>query len=63
MTAADILMASDAQLNQYAGLKKLASFRTPDQKSKDKRRLGQKSRLRQWRKEAFGNVHGPEISR
>lgn len=63
MTTADILMASDAQLNQYAGLKKLASFRTPDQKSKDKRRLGQKARLRQWRKEAFGNVHGPEINR
>ena len=61
MTTADILMASDAQLNQYAGLKKLASFRAPDQKSKDKRRLGKKARLRQWRKEAFGDERGPTI--
>ena len=61
MTTADILMASDAQLNQYAGLKKLASFRASDQKSKDKRRLGKKARLRQWRKEAFGDERGPNI--
>ena len=56
MTPSDILLASDSQLNQFAGLKKLAAFRAPDLKSKDKRRLGKKARLREWRKEAFGNA-------
>ena len=54
LTPTDILMASDSQLNQYVGLKKLAAFRTREQKNKDKRRLGKKARLREWRKEAFG---------
>lgn len=63
MTPSDILMASDSQLNQFAGLKKLAAFRAPDQKSKDKRRLGKKGRLRQWRKEAFGNENGYDRNR
>ncbi|KAI9806215.1 MAG: hypothetical protein M1825_006330 [Sarcosagium campestre] len=55
MTAKDILTASDSQLNQYAGLKKLASYRDPDKKRRDKKRLGKKARLRQWRKETFGD--------
>ncbi|ETS80471.1 hypothetical protein PFICI_08000 [Pestalotiopsis fici W106-1] len=55
LTAKDILMApSDAALNEYVGLKKLAHFRPADKKAKDKKRLGKKARLRQWRKDTFG---------
>jgi protein KRI1 len=61
LTPADILMAPDSQLNQFAGLKKMASFRDPEKKRKDKKHLGKKARLRQWRKETFGNEDGPEI--
>lgn len=60
LTANDILMASDSQLNQYAGLKKMAAFRDLDKKRKDKKRLGKKARLRQWRKETFGDEQGPQ---
>ena len=59
LTAQDILMASDSQLNQYAGLKKLAAFRDTEKKKKDRKRLGKKARLRQWRKDTFGSEEGP----
>ncbi|KAI9721894.1 MAG: KRRI-Interacting protein 1 [Chrysothrix sp. TS-e1954] len=58
LTAADILMAEDSQLNQYAGLKKLASFRDSSKKARDRKKLGKKARLRQWRREAFGDDQG-----
>ena len=61
LTARDILMAPDSSLNQFAGLKKMASFRDTEKKQKDKKKLGKKARLRQWRKETFGNEDGPEI--
>ena len=61
LTARDILMADDQQLNQFAGLKKLASFREAEKKEKDQRKLGKKARLRQWRKDTFGNEDGPEF--
>lgn len=54
LTTLDILMASDGALNQYAGLKKLAHFRPEDKQAKDKKLLGKKARLRQWRKDTFG---------
>lgn len=55
LTAHDILLApSDAALNEFAGLKKLATFRDADKKKKDKKRLGKKARLRDWRREVFG---------
>ncbi|KAL7626233.1 Kinetochore protein Spc24 [Parahypoxylon ruwenzoriense] len=54
LTTRDILMASDADLNQFAGLKKLAHFRPADKQAKDRKKLGKKARLRQWRKEIFG---------
>ena len=54
LTSYDILRSSDAQLNQYAGLKKYASFRDPQKRQKDVKRLGKKARLRQWRKDTFG---------
>lgn len=61
LTPIDILMAPDSSLNQFAGLKKMASFRDPEKKRKDKKHLGKKARLRQWRKETFGNEDGPEV--
>lgn len=55
LTARDILLApSDAALNEFAGLKKLASFRDAAKKRRDKKRLGKKARLRQWRRDTFG---------
>jgi protein KRI1 len=60
LTTRDILLADDAQLNEFAGLKKLASFRDPDKKKKDKKHLSKKARLRQWRKETFGDEDGPK---
>ena len=55
LTARDILLApSDAALNEFAGLKKLATFRDAEKKRKDKKRLGKKARLREWRRETFG---------
>ena len=59
LTPHDILMASDSQLNQFVGLKKLAAFRDAEKKKKDKKRLGKKARLRQWRKDTFGDSNGP----
>ncbi|KAL4922701.1 KRI1-like family-domain-containing protein [Aspergillus aurantiobrunneus] len=55
----DILMADDADLNQFAGLKKYAAFREDEKKRRDQKRLGKKARLRQWRKDTFGNEEGP----
>ena len=55
MTARDILLApSDRQLNDFAGLKKLAPFRDEDRKRRDRKRLGKKARLREWRRGVFG---------
>lgn len=62
LTPRDILMASDSQLNQYAGLKKMATFRDAGKKRKDKKNLSKKARLRDWRKETFGNEDGPQRS-
>jgi protein KRI1 len=59
LTARDILLADDAQLNQFAGLKKLAAYRDPERKRKDAKHLGKKARLRQWRKDTFGDENGP----
>lgn len=61
LTVHDILMADDSQLNQFVGLKKLAAFRAADKKKRDKKRLGKKARLRQWRKETFGDENGPQV--
>lgn len=60
LTARDILLADDKQLNEFAGLKKLASFRDPEKKKKDKKHLSKKARLRQWRTETFGDAEGPK---
>lgn len=60
LTPRDILLASDQQLNEFAGLKKLAAFRDPVKKKKDKKQLSKKARLRQWRKDTFGDPEGPK---
>ena len=62
LTAQDILMASDSQLNQFAGLKKMATFRDAAKQQRDKKRLGKKARLRQWRRETFGSEDGPQMT-
>ncbi|KAI5459930.1 KRI1-like family C-terminal-domain-containing protein [Mariannaea sp. PMI_226] len=60
MTARDILLApSDQHLNEFAGLKKFATFRDEEKKRRDKKKLGKKARLRQWRRDVFG----PEFER
>ena len=59
LTPRDILLASDSQLNQFAGLKKMAAFRDPEKKRKDKKNLSKKARLRMWRLETFGDEEGP----
>lgn len=61
LTSRDILMADDSHLNKFAGLKKLASFRDPEKKQKDHKKLGKKARLREWRKGTFGNEEPPEF--
>jgi protein KRI1 len=60
LTPRDILLASDAQLNEFAGLKKLATFRDPAKKKKDKKHLSKKARLKQWRTDTFGDPDGPK---
>lgn len=60
LTARDILLADDKALNEFAGLKKLAAFRDPVKKKKDKKYLSKKARLRQWRQETFGDAEGPK---
>jgi len=54
LTTLDILSASDAQLNQFVGLKKLTPFRDPERKSKERKKISKKGRLREWRKELYG---------
>lgn len=61
LTPLDILAARDEQLNEFAGLKKLAAFRDPERKRMDKKKLGKKARLRQWRKDTFGTEEGPRL--
>ncbi len=62
LSAKDILFADDAKLNEFVGLKKLAAWREPDKKAKDRRKFSKKQRLREWRKETFGNRDGPVLS-
>ncbi|KXT02709.1 hypothetical protein AC578_5426 [Pseudocercospora eumusae] len=59
LTARDILFADDTALNSFAGLKRMAAFRDEQKKSRDKKKFSKKARLRQWRKETFGNADEP----
>lgn len=59
LTANDILLADDKQLNEFVGLKKLASYRAADKKAKDQRKYGKKKRLKDWRQEVFKKRDAP----
>lgn len=59
LSARDILFADDSALNQFAGLKKLATWRDEEKKRRDKKKFSKKGRLRQWRKETFGKGEEP----
>jgi protein KRI1 len=63
LTAGDILMANDSNLNEFAGLKKLAAFRDMDKKRRDQKHLSKSGRLRKWRKEVFGDEDGPRLEK
>jgi protein KRI1 len=60
LSARDILFADDTALNQFAGLKKMATWRDPERKAKEAKKLSKKGRLRQWRKDTFGKPEAPE---
>lgn len=59
LTARDILLADDKELNKYVGLKKLASFRDAKKISKDRERYSKKKKLKEWRREVFGTAAEP----
>ena len=59
LTPLDILAADDAQLNEYVGLKRYATFRDKERKKRDKKKYSKKRNLREWRKAVFGNENGP----
>jgi len=50
LTPLEILTVSDAQLNEFVGLKKLAPYRAHEVKQVDQKKYGKKKRLREWRK-------------
>ncbi|KAF8430025.1 KRI1-like family C-terminal-domain-containing protein [Tirmania nivea] len=58
LTPLDILAADDAALNEYAGLKRYATFRPKERKKQDKKKYSKKRNLREWRKAVFGNEDG-----
>ena len=53
LSAGEILIASDAQLNEFVGLKKLAPYRDHDLRVRDQRKYGKKKRLREWRRKVI----------
>lgn len=59
LTSRDILLASDKELNQFAGLKKLASYRDRSKMDHDRKKYAKRKRLRQWRKDVFGTEEEP----
>jgi protein KRI1 len=61
LTSTEILTASDAQLNDFVGLKKLAPYRARTLKDGDERRYGKKKRLREWRKKVKEEGEDEEI--
>ncbi|EEB05939.1 krr family protein [Schizosaccharomyces japonicus yFS275] len=54
LEAHEILNATDEQLSELIGLKKLQPYRTPEQIARDKKKYGKKKRLREWKKAVFG---------
>lgn len=60
LTAREIFMADDADLNEFVGLKKLAPYRPKELRVKDRRKLAKSKNLKEWRKKVFKNPDGPE---
>jgi protein KRI1 len=60
LSTREILLADDADLNEFVGLKKLAPYRPKEQRVKDRRKLAKKKNLREWRKKVFKNEEGPQ---
>lgn len=60
LTAKDILLADDKDLNQYIGIKKLATYREKDVVAKEKKKYAKKKRLREWRKSVFDDENEPD---
>jgi protein KRI1 len=60
LTPRDILFASDAALNNFAGLKKLAAFRDEERKKRERKKLSKKGRVKMWRRETFGREEPPD---
>lgn len=58
LSARDILFADDGALNSFAGLKKTHAFRDEAKKARDRKKLGKKARLREWRRDTFGDERG-----
>jgi protein KRI1 len=55
------LTATDAQLNEFVGLKKLAPYRDQQLKQNDIRKYGKKKRLREWRKKVEAEGQDEEV--
>lgn len=60
LTTREILLADDADLNEFVGLKKLAPYRPKELRVKDRRKIAKKKNLKDWRKKVFKNEDGPE---
>ena len=56
-----MLTASDAQLNEFIGLKKLAPYRPQSAKEGDQRKYGKKKRLREWRKNVLEEGQAEQV--
>ena len=57
----EILTATDAQLNEFVGLKKLGPYRSQDVKMRDKKKYGKKRRLKEWRRKVEQEGEGEEV--
>ncbi|ORY83740.1 KRI1-like family C-terminal-domain-containing protein [Protomyces lactucae-debilis] len=49
----DILFADDKDLNEFAGLKKLAAFRDQEKRERDHKKLGAKKRVKRFQKQLW----------
>lgn len=60
LTARDILLAEDKDLNRFIGIKKLATYRDEDKKEKDRKKFGKKKRVKEWRMSVFNSKESPD---
>lgn len=60
LTERDILLADDKDLNNFIGIKKLATYRDPEKKEKDRRKFGKSKRVKEWRMSVFNTKETPD---